>query len=90
MRPAGCRPQNPLDRLSIVATRLVNPKTFKDREKIIGYRTNLLLLKAFLAQQKPERSIDSIQVWVCEIVDRNIGRGYPFFSPLSYRNNTEF
>jgi hypothetical protein len=75
---------------SVVAIRFVNPKTFKDKADVIEARQNLLCLKAFLAQEKPERPVKSINTWVCEIVDRNIDRGYPFFSPLTYRNATQF
>jgi len=83
-------PHTASDHLSVVAIRFVNPKTFKDKGRIIEARLNLLQLKAFLAQQKPERSVESINTWLCEIVDRNIDRGYPFFSPLTYRNATQF
>jgi hypothetical protein len=83
-------PHKASDHLSVVAIRFVNPKTFKDKARIIEARLNLLQLKAFLAQQKPERSVESINTWICEIVDRNIDRGYPFFSPLTYRNATQF
>lgn len=83
-------PHRPSDRYSIVAIRFVNPKTFKAKGEIIESRLNLLQLKAFLAQQKPERPIDSINTWLCEIVDRNIPRGYPFFSPLTYLSATQF
>ena len=83
-------PHKPSDRLSVVAIRFVNPKTFKTKGDIIEARLNLLQLKAFLAQQKPERFFDSINTWVCEIVDRNIDRGYPFFSSLTYRTPIQF
>ena len=83
-------PHRTSDRLSIVAVRFVNRKTFKDKGTIINTRLNLLQLKAFIAQQRPERPIESINTWVCEIVDRNIERDYPFFSPVTYRSATQF
>jgi hypothetical protein len=83
-------PHRSSDRQSVVAIRFVNPKTFKSRADVIDARLNLLQLRAFLAQQKPERPFDSIQTWVCEIVDRNIERSYPFFSERTYRSATQF